>query len=167
MAKRGPREPKQPKALAEGNEDHEPIAVEPMPDSQGNKSDDAVNLLLDACEVYGINPDPELRPKEILSWRFYHADRREDRPARVVIVTGGGQKVDLFEGDADPIMSIDSEEVLRNVFNAYKIDPVTKLRINSDLPEDLTLPRVAVTGIAEGATHRFVGGYLRRGEKQK
>ena len=156
-------------AAAEGDEQLTqagPVDVEPLPDTNGIKSDEAINLLLDACEVYGINPDPETRPKELLQWRYYPADRREDRPARVVIVTAGGQKVDLFEGDADPMMTIDSEEVLRGIFNAYKIDPVSKLRVNSDLPEDLTLPRIAVTGVPEGVAHRYVGGYLRRGEKK-
>lgn len=135
-------------------------------DSNGNCSDEAVDLLLEACDLFGINPDPETRPIEMLSWRYYAGDRRTDTPAKVVVVTAGGQKLSIWE-DPDVPLEPETEETLRNIFNAWRVDPVTKLKVPAEMPNDLTLPRAAVTGLSDSQAHVYRGGYLRGGGKRE
>jgi hypothetical protein len=140
--------------------------VKVAPDANGRKDAQAVDLLLEACDLFGVNPDPDVRPVELLSWRYYPADRRTDTPAKVVIVTAGGQKLGIWE-DPDVPLEADTEETLRNIFGAFDVDPVTKAKVPGQLPPDLTLPRTAVTGISDRTDHVYKGGYLRSGGRRE
>ncbi len=132
-----------------------------MPESTGNNTDKAKELLLDVCEKYGVHPGVERRPRELASWRFYPGDRVEGIPDAVVIVTAGGTKLKHY---ADPNYPVDPEtdEKLHQLFGAFNIDKVTKLATPGPLPKNLTLPDNAVTGQVTTQRHRYVGGYLRR-----
>ena len=118
-------------------------------------------LFAEACLAYGIDPDPAVRPLEVLPgdlgrrWRYYPADEIEGRPAQVKFVTAGGVKI------AHPI-DADFEQVLRRWLRAYHVDPKTREIVADPLPADLTLPREAVTGRASKTEHRLEGGYLRQ-----
>lgn len=120
-------------------------------------------LFAEACIVYGIDPDPAKRPIEILHdqaaprFRFYAGDSTltPPTPDRVRFVTGGGVKV------CHPIDE-DFDRVLRRWFRTTTIDPRTKEPVEGPLPEDLTLPREAVTGIPQTTDHVYPKGYLRQ-----
>jgi len=127
------------------------------------------DLLLDACNVFGVNPDPSLPIyagrgrgpfRELMAWKFYPGDSRAGIPDAVVFVTVGGTKV-RYTADPDFPMDPDTETRLRNVFHAWKTDPKTNEIIALPLPTDLTLPRSAVSSVVETA-HQYKGGYLRR-----
>lgn len=115
-----------------------------------------VELFLEACRIYGINPTPGLRPAEIPDlvdpsatavpakprFRDWPADpfRQPPVPERVTFVTAGGVKV------THP-MDAEFEAVLRRWLHAWHLDPVTRQYVEEPLPDDLTLPRPAVTGL--------------------
>ncbi len=144
----------------------QPAKPKVIAEAHGNQSDEAIELLLEACGVFGINPDPDVRPVELLSWRYYREDVRTDTPAKVVVVTAGGQKLAIWE-DPDVPLEQDTEEILRNIFGAWRVDPVTKLKVPGEMPDDLTLPRSAVTGISDSQAHVYKGGYLRSGGRRE
>lgn len=131
-------------------------------------------LLLEACNVFGVNPDMALPLyqgrgrgpfRELMAWKFYPGDERAGLPDAVALVTVGGTKVKIF-ADPDFPMDADTEDRLRNVFHAWKTDPKTNEIVALPLPEDLTLPRAAVSSQANpNAGHVFQGGYLRRKSK--
>ncbi len=114
-------------------------------------------LFAEACYIYGVDPNPEKRPVEILGpWKFYPGDPQMTPPVpdRIKFVTAGGTKV------VHP-MDQDFEDKLRNVLHAYHIDRATQQRIDDPLPPDLTLSKELVNGIVRKTDHQFKGGYLR------
>jgi len=122
---------------------------------QADPDGEAAVLFAEACEVYGINPDPDAR--EIISEAvFYPGDRLAvpPTPDRVQFVTAGGLKV------SQP-MTEPFEEQLRRWLKAFRMNKLTGELEPVDLPDDLTLPREAVTGISTRTDHRYEGGYLR------
>ncbi len=125
----------------------------------------AMDLLARTCQVFGINPSTQVRPLELMGWRVVPEDRLEDRPMAVVVKTYGGKKLVWYE-DEDYPMDQDTEERLADIFNAYSIDPTTKLKVRRNLPEDLTLPRQFVTGYSAAqkyGDHVYKKGYLQEG----
>jgi len=117
-------------------------------------------LLAEACYVFGINPDPRVKPRELLAHRFDQGDPNGTPaiPAGVSIVTGGGVKIRY------PIDN-ETEERLRVVYNCYREDPKTHTRVVLPLPENLTLPREQVDGIVRSTEHQYRTGYLKEGGK--
>lgn len=128
-------------------------------------------LLLDACNLYGVNPDQTLPPyqgrgagpfKELMNWRFIPGNDGAGIPDSVSLVTVGGTKVRHY-ADPDFPMDPDTETRLRNVFHAWRTDPKTNEIVALPLPDDLTLPPAAVSGrVNANAGHQYRGGYLRR-----
>lgn len=120
-------------------------------------------LFAEACIVYGVNPDPAARPVEILlggastRFRFYKGDEflTPPTPDRVKFVTAGGVKV------CHPIDQ-DFDAILRRWFRTAQVNPRTKELEERPLPDELTLPREAVTGVVQKQEHRMTHGYLRR-----
>lgn len=130
----------------------------------GKDSMNAISLLLEACDIYGVNPSADQTPRELLAWKFYPG---EDDPARgvqpdaVVIVTGGGLKLKHYD-DPDMPMDPDTVQRLQRAFSLFRQDPTTKQIVALALPADLTLPAASVNGI--GTTdHQYHGGYLKSG----
>lgn len=127
------------------------------------RSKPGADLFAEALVCYGIHADPAKRPIEVLAngterFRFYPGDDTGAffQPDRVVFVTAGGVKI------AHP-MDLETEQRLRKIFRTQKINPKTSEIEETPLPENLTLPRTAVTGLPPTtAPHRFEGGYLRR-----
>lgn len=154
----------QPQAAAE---DASQATIEIVAEATGNQSNQAIDLLLAACELFGVHPGVNQRPRELASWRFYQGSRVDGQPDAVVIVTMGGRKLKHY---ADPTFPMDpeTEEILRMLFNAWGADPVTKQPVAKPLPGKLLLPDAAVTGkVPDGADkrYRYEGGYLRNGGK--
>jgi len=144
-----------------------PVAAAPagptlvlMPEANGRTDRAATDLLLDACDRWGVHPGVDQRPRELLSWKFYPAQPIEGIPAAVVIVTAGGTKLKHF-ADAR-MVDAETDETLRRIFRAYEIDPRTKETRPAPLPLDQTLPETAVTGLVTSTAHQHRGGYLRR-----
>jgi hypothetical protein len=133
----------------------------------GNNSPAAIALLLEACDIYGVNPAADKKPQELLAWRYA---KGEDDPARVapdavIITTAGGLKIKHWDDPAEP-MDQDTMDRLRRVFGCYQIDPKTRTTVVHDLPADLTLPAAVVTGTGTSDAHRYQGGYLKSGGKR-
>lgn len=145
------------KAAAAADEDKDPELVR---DSGGRTDAAAVDLLMDACERFGVNPEVDARPQELAAWRFYPGDRLEGRPDAVVIVTHGGVKLKHFADPNHP-MDPDTEDKLRAIFKAFTINAMKEV-IPTALPVSLVLPSAAVTGQVEQKGHVHRGGYLRR-----
>lgn len=128
-------------------------------------------LLLDACNIFGVNPDTALPLfqgrgrgpfRELMAWKFYPGDERSGIPDAVALVTVGGTKIKWF-ADQDFPIDPDTESRLRNVFHAWKTNPKTNEIEPLPLPDDLTLPRAAVTSqVNPDHGHQYRGGYLRR-----
>ncbi len=105
-------------------------------------------LFINACVMYGINPDPKKLPPEIMRldngrrWRFYPGDSYAVPPVpdRVVFVTHGGLKI-----SAPPTPEFD--EALHKWFRTDRQDPKTLEVVRMPLPASLTLPRQAITGV--------------------
>lgn len=123
-------------------------------------NDAAAQLLAEACFVFGIDPNPKLKPKELMSFRYDQGepDGAPPIPPTVTLVTCGGLKV-KFPIDAD------SEHKLRIVYNAYRVDAKTGEKVVLPLPPDLTLPREYVDGLVRTAEHQYRTGYLKSGGK--
>lgn len=130
-------------------------------EASGNKSARALAILLDACELFGVNPEQDQRPVELLSWRYRPGDPREQLPESVTLVTAGGVKIVHYADPAYP-MDPDTTERLRAVFGAYRKDK-DGTRVPLPLPTDLTLPEGAVTGLVQSDEHVYRRGYLREG----
>lgn len=159
-----------PKADPKGKQPKQPPAPAPavtLPDfvaeATGNRSEEARDLLLDACERYGINPVQDQRPVELSAWKYRPANAVEQVPASVTLVTAGGLKIVHYEDDAYPA-DPETEERLRNVFGAWRKDK-DGTRVALPLPTDMTLPQGAVTGLAMTDDHVYRRGYLREGGK--
>jgi hypothetical protein len=137
-------------------------------EQNGTTSDHAISLMLEACDIYGVNPSADQVPRELLAWRFYQG---EDDPARgvtadaVVIVTGGGLKLKHYDDDdpANP-RDLDTVDRLRRAFGLFQKDPKTKETVVLPLPGDLTLPAATVNGIGH-TDHQYPGGYVKTGGK--
>jgi hypothetical protein len=139
--------------------------------------EDGAALLLNACEVFGVNPDPDTLPPELKGWKFYKGNRLEGRPDSVVLVTHGGVKLTWFASAQHPDAGLLStqgaqydaatETRLRAVFRAWRQDPKTKEVQPTALPEDLTLPQQAVTGLSDAQAHVYKDGYLQAGGKKE
>ncbi len=134
-------------------------------EANGNGSTTAISLLLEACERFGVNPAADVKPQELLAWRFYPGADEPGRvaPDAVVIVTAGGLKLKHWDDPSEP-MDPDTEDRLRRVFHAFRVDPKTKERVIQPLPGDLTLPAAAVIGIGH-TDHQYPGGYVKSGGK--
>ena len=132
-------------------------------EANGNSSDVAISLLLEACEKFGVNPSAEVKPQELLAWRYYPGADEPGRvaPDAVVIVTAGGAKLKHWDDPSEP-MDPDTEDRLRRIFHAFRIDAKTKERVILPLPGDMTLPAVAVIGVP-GTDHQYPGGYIKAG----
>lgn len=135
-----------------------------IPASKGPSNPAAVSLLLDACEVFGINPFADQKPVELLSWASYPGadDAAQVTPDAVVIVTAGGVKLKHYDDPSYP-MDPETKERLERIHGANRIDPRTRLPITVPLGDDVTLPATAVTGRSNSTEHQYVGGYLKGG----
>jgi hypothetical protein len=130
-----------------------------MPEALGLRSDTSLNLLLDACKRFNVDPRMDTRPRELDAWRFYPGSRKDGRLDAVSLVTAGGLKLTMF---SDGSLDADTEERLRALFRAFRTNPVTKQIESTPLPEDQGLPEAAVIGAITATSHRHAGGYLRR-----
>jgi hypothetical protein len=128
-------------------------------------------LLLEACNVFGIDPDQTLpifnparhRPtastrfRELLAQKFNPGDRNAGVEPSITLVTAGGVKIGYFaDGTVDP----DTETRLRQIFKAYHRDKKTGEVTPRPLPDDLTLPATAVLGFAPedaNSSRRLIG----------
>lgn len=139
----------------------------PVPDQFNGQP--GADLLMEACSLYNINPDPTLvpgnvhAPRQLLEWKYYATNgERFDLPAqRVVLVTAGGLKLS-YPADAETV------ERLQRIFRLIRKrkGPNNEEVVDTlPMPEDLTLPSTAVTGLVEAADHRYERGYLREGGK--
>lgn len=141
-----------------------------VPESQGRNTPQAIAVLMQACDRFGVNPTTTCRPMELKAWRFEPGDRLDGRPDAVVILTQAGLKIRhyadptyLAPGATEAAMDQDTEERLRTqVFHAFQQDPKTKEVTPVQLPADLTLPASFVDGRVRSTGHRYPGGYLRR-----
>jgi hypothetical protein len=172
VAAEGQRPQGQAQVVLVTQEDAERRARDQFSDREG------VELLLDACRRYAINPDKDLpvfdpskntpadaatRPfRQLLSWQFYPKDASADGYDAVVLVTAGGVKIRHSANPAHPVDD-DTESRLRNVFGAVKLNPVTREMEALPLPADLALPLPAILGIPVKASHILRGGYLASG----
>jgi hypothetical protein len=156
---------RRPKDAGDDSLYEEPITLA-TPDAFKNRQ--GVELLMKACHAYNLNPDPTLTVfihgrhepdprlpyREVLAWNYYEGSGSV--PNRVVIVTAGGAKLS-YPPDAAAF------DVLRNVFKAFTVDPITKQLVPGELPPDLALPIETVTGIPITDKHILRRGYLREG----
>lgn len=123
-----------------------------------------VDLFMEACLMYGIDPSEDATPVEIPEqagavrprWTFYATNPRllNAKPERIAFVTSGGLKV------VHP-MDEDFERQLRRWLQAFHLDPKTRELVEDPIPEDRTLPRQAITGEVLSAKHQYREGYLR------
>jgi len=123
---------------------------------------EAIRLLAEACYVFGIDPNPKLKPRELLSHRFDagEPDGVPVIPPSVIMVTAGGLKIRY------PV-DVDTEHRLRIVYNAYRVNGKTGEKEVLPLPPDLTLPREHVDGKVRSSDHQYRTGYLREGGKSE
>lgn len=135
-----------------------------IPESKGANHATAISLLLDACDRFGVNPYADQKPKELLAWSYYPGadDAAQLSPDSVVFVTAGGIKLRHWD-DPDWLMDTDTKETLERVFGLNFTDPKTKQIGTKPMPENLTLPAVAVTGLGTSTDHQYVGGYVKSG----
>jgi HAMP domain-containing protein len=117
-----------------------------------------VELIAEACYVFGINPDPALKPRELAAHRIDQGepDGTPPVPASVVLVTAGGLKIRYPIDD-------DTDTRLHIVYNAFRVNKDTGDREMLPLPGDLTLPRENVDGIVRAQEHVYRSGYLKEG----
>jgi hypothetical protein len=148
----------------ENDEDHLDLVQQLLParvQAALKLKPDFAQLLAEACYVFGINPDPALKPRELAAYRVDPGDPDgvPAVPVSVVLVTAGGLKVRYPIDD-------DTENRLRLVYGAYKVNRATGEREVLPLPEDLTLPRANVDGVVRSDEHVYRTGYLREGGKE-
>jgi hypothetical protein len=109
---------------------------------EGIAGQPGAELLLRACNRYGINPDPAAG--ELANWHYYPAFGGV--PEHVKFVTFGGLKLsEPIEADRG-----DSEARLRQWLGAYRRDASGAL-IPTTLPVNQFLPSEAVTGYPRNA----------------
>jgi hypothetical protein len=126
-----------------------------------------IDLLMEACTLFGIDPNPKLKaghpaaPRHLLSWKHYPGNVIQGEDERIVLTTCGGAKLRYPWREGD-----DTHERLLTIHGCR-----TKLRhkdgseeiVIKPLPHDVTLPTVHVTGIPETDTHVYKRGYLHEG----
>src|SRR5688572_30492983 len=56
----------------------------PMDNGATEASEEAKALLIDACNRFGVDPTEQADRRELASWKFYRANRRDRVPASVV-----------------------------------------------------------------------------------
>lgn len=156
---------------AAGFDVEDPDEAEPeqyvMPSTMAGEK--GADILADACDVFGINPDPNCVPRELLNWKHYPADIPNGIDEHVTLVTAGGLKLHWYADgeireDRDPEMC----RRLRDRLRLFVLEGPNKERRDLPFPRDLTLPEEAVTGqvpAAAAAVYRYEGGYLRSGGK--
>lgn len=158
---------RRPKEAGDDSLYEQPIATLTLPDAFKNRA--GADLLMEACRAYNLDPnpklpvyvhgkhkpDPRLPYREILAWQYYDGVG-SGLPDKVVIVTAGGAKLS-YPPDTQ------SYDVLRNVFKAFTVDPITKQLVPGELPPDLSLPIETVTGIPITDKYILRRGYLREG----
>jgi hypothetical protein len=117
-------------------------------------------LFAEACVAYGIDPDPNVRPMNVLHevgqprWRYVNARPEFREPERVRFVTGGGVKV------VHP-MDEDFEHRLKGHFKTTRM--VSGKLVDVGLPANLTLPEPLVTGqVPEPQEQVVPGGFLKQ-----
>lgn len=140
----------------------EPDEPYQMPDAWGSRR--GLELLADACDIYGIDPNPDKVPQELLDWKHHPEDRARGIQEHVALVTAGGKKFrhywdGVINEDRDP----DTATQIRNCLGLWAIDPDSRQMVPLPIPTDLTLPDTAVTGIATRTDHRYERGYMREG----
>lgn len=107
-------------------------------DDKGNQKP-GLDLLMTACNRYGINPDPRAVPLELLNWKHYAAGNGV--PEHVVLVTAGGLKIsEPIEADKG-----ETEARLRQALGAFRRTSLGEL-LPIPLPSAPVLPSEAVTG---------------------
>lgn len=149
-----------PPAAAPATPRDRTFADDILPERHGREKDPiARRLLLQVCEMFGVNPSQTARPAELAAWFYYPAVPLEDIPAAVHIVTHGGKKLKVF---ADLTVPQETVAQLAGVFGLQ-----VKPDLTADLPDNLTLPAQAVTGLSGKGDHRYEGGYLKSGGKKE
>ncbi len=123
-----------------------------------------VDLFMEACLLYGVDPSPDATPVEIPDpvgalrprWAHYPTNPRvlNAKPERIAFVTSGGLKI------VHP-MDDDFERQLRRWLGAFHLDPKTREIVDDPIPENRTLPRQAITGEVLSAKHQHREGYMR------
>ncbi len=157
------RSPEPPRELAKAKAAD--LYAYPIPDVFTGKP--GIEMLMEACTLYNINPDQNLkpgdpkRPRQLLSWKYFgdNEGRPELPDERIVLVTGGGVKLS-YPADQDTV------ERLQRVFRLIrkrKGPNNEEIAEVLPMPDDLALPTSALTGIVETADHRYESGYLRAG----
>lgn len=117
----------------------------------------AIDLIAEACFVFGIDPNPRREgPRQLLAFRMQEGDRRTwpPVPQQVTMVLGGGKKITY------PIDK-PTEDELRRIFNAWEKTTDGRL-VARPLPADLKLPAYVLDGVVEKTDHVYADGYLRR-----
>lgn len=144
-----------------------PIGPVLVTEANGVTDPIAVSLLLEACDVFGVDPNANAKPRQLIAWKFYRGDDTPGQiePDAVTIVTAGGLKVKHYD-DPDYPMDTDTLDRLRRVFGCYAVDPTTKLDTVKPLPASLTLPAVTVTGIGTSTDHQYPGSYVKSGGRK-
>lgn len=125
-------------------------------EDKGSTDKAGVELLMDACDIFNINPSKSARPRELAAWRYFAGqdDGVDIFPASVVLVTFGGLKIKMWaEGEGDA-----------------RFDEATLQRLSMTfgggaLPDDLALPVGAIDGQVRDSGHVYKGGYLKSGGK--
>lgn len=132
-------------------------------------------LLVKACEIFGVNPDPDALVKypnpspgvrapkaepELLNYKMYPGSAETGEPDAVCIVTAAGVKLKYF---ADDSVDQATDDTLRRIFRAFKTGPDGAI-LAQPLPSDWTLPSNAVRGVP-GGDHQYARGYLKEGGK--
>lgn len=178
MAKNATRKRKGPKDKTKGKAAAEPeVQQAPPPPARTEPATEGeqfamperyagepgAEILIGACEMFGLNPDPDIAVREILGWKHY--PETPTRPESIRLVSGGGRALRVW---ADPDKAFDDETMfqLREIFGAWGMDREKK-RVPLPLPDDLTLTYEAATGHPASDAHVYRrGGYLREGAKK-
>lgn len=148
------------------NEAAEAPKMQLVPEATGRTSKDALELLLDVCERFGVNPDAAQVPAELAAWRWYPGDHRKRVPASVVIVTAGGVKL---RGWADPDYPLDEDtaDALRRHLKLFRTNPKTKEVEPLPIPAEPILPDLAVTGMPVPEDQVVKGPEKRQRQRQQ
>ena len=136
-------------------------------ESSGNSSPNAISLMLEGCDIYGIDPRVHVQPVELLAWRFYAGGDEPGRvrPDAVILVTGGGLKLKHWD-DPDEPLDPDTLDKLRRTHACYAVDEKTGKVTVLPLPADLRLPSVALTGVSPSPEHVYQLGYVKSGGRE-
>lgn len=146
-------------AAASGDDGEGAQEIYAFPVPAEYKERKGVELLMQACSLYNIDPHEDAEPVHLAAWKFYEGDRRRGVPDRIVLVTNGGLKL-AHPADEETV------ERLRRVFKCFRErklkDGSTEIDI-LPLPEDLSLPTTFLDGQVIGREHVYERGYLREG----